>query len=168
MASSRKTWVSVLIASVIIIGILAVAIVGGTAFFIYRHIDARITPIESAEQQFTAARARFKGQTPLIEMRAEQPVVHRPAPGPRHDLKTLHALAYDARAQKLVHIRVPVWLLRFMPTDNSIHLSDLDDFDVDFDSRRTRLTLEDLERHGPGLVLDLTKHRYNQVLVWTE
>jgi hypothetical protein len=38
--------VSVLIASVIIVGVLAIAVVGGTAYFFYRHINASFTPPE--------------------------------------------------------------------------------------------------------------------------
>ena len=41
---TRKTWISIVIASVIIIGLLAVGIVGGTAFFIYSHVNAKFIP----------------------------------------------------------------------------------------------------------------------------
>jgi flagellar basal body-associated protein FliL len=67
--STRRTWISIVIASVIIVGILAVAAVGGTAYFFYRHINAQYAPRESADEQFAAARARFSGQKPLIEIR---------------------------------------------------------------------------------------------------
>ena len=64
-SSGRKTWVSVLIAAVIIVGILAAAAVGGTAFFIYRHVQTQFTPSENAEQQFQNARARFPSRSPV-------------------------------------------------------------------------------------------------------
>ena len=164
MTSSRKTWISILIASIIIIGMVALAVVGGTAFFIYHHISAQVTPPEDARQQFVRMRARFAGQEPLIEMRADEPVLHRMATAPRHELRALHALAYDPRAHKLVHIDVPIWLLRLMPSASGIHISELDDVD----DQRARLTLEDLERHGPGLVMDIQRRRDGDVLVWTE
>jgi hypothetical protein len=76
--STRKTWISVLIASVIIVGLLAVAAIGGTAFFIYGHVNTQFTPSDNAEQQFAEARARFTGQQPLIEIRKDdEPVLHR-------------------------------------------------------------------------------------------
>jgi len=34
--------------------------------------------------------------------------------------------------------------------------------------RRVRLTLDDLERRGPGLILDQKDRHGSQVLVWTE
>src|SRR6185312_10457529 len=103
---SRQTWISVLIASVIIVGFLAVAAIGGTAFFIYRHVNTQFTPNESADVQFAEARARFAGQKPLIEIRKDdEPVVHRDAergPLPAAKLDTLRVLAYDTHAGKLV------------------------------------------------------------------
>src|SRR5258705_3992919 len=95
--NTRKTWVSVLIASVIIVGMLAAAAIGGTAFFIYRHVNTQFTPNENAEQQFREARARFAGQKPLIEIRKDdEPILHRdviPASMPPGKLDTLRVLA---------------------------------------------------------------------------
>jgi hypothetical protein len=167
--SARKTWISVLIASVIIVGVLAVAAIGGTAFFIYRHVNTQFTPSDNAEQQFAEARARFMGQQPLIEIRKDdEPVLHReviPGSLPAAKLDTLRVMAYDMRARKLVRVSIPFWLLRMAP---SRHVSFLNDNGIDFDSDRVRLTLEDLERRGPGLILDQADRRGSQVLVWTE
>src|SRR6266571_727682 len=139
---TRKTWISVLIASVIIVGLLAAAAIGGTVFFIYRHVNTQFTPSDNAEQQFAEARARFTGQQPLIEIRRD-----------------------DEPVLKLVRVSIPFWLLRMAP---SRHVSFLNDSGIDFDSDRVHLTLEDLERRGPGLILDQADRRGSQVLVWTE
>ena len=40
---AKRTWISIVIASVIVVCLIALAVVGGTAFFIYRHIDAKPT-----------------------------------------------------------------------------------------------------------------------------
>src|SRR5438093_12868697 len=99
--STRKTWVSILIAAVIIVGMLAITVVGGTAYFFYRHIHAQFTGVESAERQFAEARARFEGRQPLIEIqKGEEPVLHRELmAGPRSParLDSLRVLAYAAR-----------------------------------------------------------------------
>ena len=172
MSSKRlPTWVSVLIASVIIVGIVAVAAVGGAAFFIYRHVNTTFTPSDRAEVEFSKSRSRFEGQRPLIELRHDDdPVIHRELlkeGAPKHKLDALRVLAYDQHANKLVRVSIPFWLLRMAP---SKHLSFLNDngFDVDVDSDRVRLTVEDLERRGPGLLLDTVDRRGSRVLVWTE
>src|SRR4051794_39022637 len=114
--STRQTWVSVVIAAVIIVGILAVTAVGGTAFFFYRHVNAKFVAAASAETEFAEKRAKFAGQQPLIEMtRGDEPRIHRelvPETGGRTSpLNTLRVLAYDSDAGKLVHVSIPFWLL---------------------------------------------------------
>src|SRR4051794_4483918 len=121
--SSRKTWISILIAAVIVVGMIAAAIVGGTAFFIYRHVDARFTSETTAGEEFAAARAHFVGQPPLIEMRRnDEPIVHRDliqgAPRAARPLEALRVLAYDDNAGKLVRVTIPFWLLRIFPSRN--------------------------------------------------
>jgi len=167
--NTRKTWISVIIASVLVVGLLAIAAIGGTAFFIYNHVNTQFTPNDNADVQFAEARKRFAGQKALIEIRKDdEPVLHRdviPASLPAIKLETLRVLAYDIHAEKLVRVSIPFWLLRLAPTR---HVSFLSDTGIDFDSDRVRLTLDDLERRGPGLILDQADHRGSQVLVWTE
>jgi hypothetical protein len=173
VSSSRKTWISILIAAVIVVGVLALTVVGGTAFFIYRHVHSEFTNDQSAEQEFASARVRFSGQQALIEIkRDDEPVVHRdliPRSGSAGTRKpeTLRVLAYDDNAGKLVRVSIPFWLLRMLPTHNLSFLND-EGIDVDIDSDHLRLTVDDLDRRGPGLLLDHKDRRGSQVLVWTE
>lgn len=167
------TWVSVVIAGVIIVGIVAAAAVGGTAYFLYRHVNTSFTPRENAETEFKDARARFTGQQPLIELRhGDEPVLHRDqlkreaeAESDGRKLEAIRVLAYDPNARKLVRVSIPFWLLRLAP---SKRLSFLDDNGIDFDTDKVHVTLDDLERRGPGLVLDQQDRRGSHVLVWTE
>jgi len=160
----------VLIAAVIIVGVFAIAVVGGTAYFFYRHINSSFTPPETADTEFAQARARFAGQKPLIEIRKDdEPILHREGATGRdssRQLVSLRVLAYDNHARKLVRVTIPFWLLRLAPSGKKV--SFLNDNGIDFDTDRVHLTLEDLERRGPGLVLDQADRRGSQVLVWTE
>lgn len=169
MSENKRTWVSIVIAAVIIVGILAVSAVGGAAYFIYRHVHTQFTPMENAEEQFAAARARFAGQQPLIEIRKnDEALLHReviPKTMPATKLDTLRVLAYDTHAGKMVNVSIPMWLLRIAPSNK---FSFLNDNGIDFDSDRVHITLDDLERRGPGLLLDQADRRGSQVLVWTE
>ena len=169
MNQNKRTWVSVLIAAVIIVGMLAVSAVGGAAYFIYRHVHTQFTPAENAEQQFAAARARFAGQQPLIEIRKnDEALLHReviPKTMPATRLDTLRVLAYDTHAGKMVNVSIPMWLLRMAPSNK---FSFLNDNGIDFDADRVHITLDDVERRGPGLLLDQADRRGSQVLVWTE
>jgi hypothetical protein len=166
---TRKTWISILIASVIVIGMLAIAVVGGVAYFMSHHINAQFTQKENAEGEFSAARARFSGQTPLIEVKiGHEPVVHRELLDGKDEsgkVDSLHVLAYDPTAHKLVRVSIPFWLIRLAPGK---HLTVLSDNGIDIDSDRVRLSATDLDRLGPGLLLDHEDARGQLVLVWTE
>src|SRR5471030_44252 len=167
--SNKRTWISIIVAAVIIVGILAVSAVGGTAYFIYRHVHTQFTPVENADRQFADARARFAGQQPLIEMRkGDEPVLHReviPKEMPATKLDTLRVLAYDTCARKLVNVSIPMWLLRLAPSNK---FSFMNDNGIDFDADRMHISLDDIERRGPGLILDQADRRGSQVLVWAE
>jgi len=163
---AKRTWISIVIAGVIIVGVLAVAVVGGTAAFLYSHIHARVIGPEDANQAFTEARARFAGQQPLIELtHDDEAVIHRDQLGSRREVVALHALVYDERARKLTHVDVPGWLLHFMSAGGHLRLANLDMFG---DDDQTKLTLDDLERHGPGLIMDVRRGHGSGLIVWTE
>jgi hypothetical protein len=168
--STRKTWISVVIAAIIVVGMLAATAVGGTAYFFYHHIHTQTAESGDAAKEFAAARERFAGQPPLIEMRrGDEPLLHRElikSGGAGRPLESLRVLAYDPDDAKLVNVSIPFWLLRLAPTNK--RMSFLSDNGIDFDSERVHLTLEDLERRGPGLVLDHKDRRGSLVLVWTE
>ena len=165
-AKTKKTWISIAIAIVIIFVILGVALVG-TAFFVFRqHVNAQFVSSRTAEQEFQEARQRFGGQRPLIEVvPGGTPIIHR-REGKETELRALRALAFDPNAGKLVRVSVPFWLLRMAPSQ---HFSFRSAGDFDFDSDRLHLTLDDVERAGPGLLLDTRDPRKGTlVLVWTE
>jgi len=168
--SSKKTWISILVAAVIVVGMLAAAAVGGTTYFFYQHVHTQIAPTADAAKEFVAARGKFEGQPALIEMRrGDEPLLHRElikTEMPARPLESLRVLAYDPDAEKLVRISIPFWLLRLAPSGK--RMSFLSDNGVDIDSDRVHLTLDDLERRGPGLLLDHEDRRGAHVLVWTE
>ena len=164
MANSRKTWISILIAAVIVVAVLSVAMVGGTAFFFYRHISTESITSEHAADEFARARQRFAGRQPLIELKNDGPVVRRSDHVSTETIASLRVLVYNDGDGKLVRVNVPFWLLRLAPSKNVRIL----DGELDFDADEAQLTVGDLQGHGPGLILDQRNHHGLQVLVWTE
>ncbi|HEY7289391.1 MAG TPA: hypothetical protein VH583_06095 [Vicinamibacterales bacterium] len=162
----RKTWVQIAIAAVIVGVVVVVLFAGGTYLFLRSHVHSDVVRDDAAATEFSAARARFGGQTPLIELGSDgQPVLHRPADGPRRPVGALHALGYDASEGRLSRLDLPGWFVRAVSAGGRIRLANLGFADDGDDAQR--LTLEDLERHGPGLVLDV-KQPDKRLLVWTE
>jgi len=151
----------------VILIVMGLVLAGGSAYFVARHIHAQTVLSLTAEEQLTRGRERFAGQTPLVEIGDDgEPVVHHPpADAERASLTALHALVYSAESGKLITVNVPMWLLRMMPAHRRfMFVSD----DIDFDSRREQVTLEDLERHGPGLILDGRARDGARILIWAE
>jgi hypothetical protein len=166
-AKTKKTWLSIALAIVIICAILAVAVIGTAVYVFRQHINAQFVSAQAAQNEFDRARERFNGQQPLIDLSGAhgEPVIHR-REGHDTEIRALRALAFDPRAGKLVRVSLPFWLLRMAPSHNFSFRSA---GDFDFDSDRMHLTVEDLERAGPGLLLDARNPRDGVlVLVWTE
>jgi hypothetical protein len=170
MADTKKTVLAVLGAIFLIVIIVIVSAIGGLAYFVRTHMHAQQTTSETANQEIAQVRARFAGQAPMIERRARDDddddrfIVHRaPATARKADLDALHVIAYDPSEHRMMRVSVPFWLIRLAP-GRSIRFPD----DSDVDLGRTHLTVDDLERHGPGLILDTRDRHGAEVIVWVE
>ena len=166
---NRKKWIW------IAVGLLAAALlacgglVGTVAYFSLRHLNVQRVSAESADREFEQVRARFPGKNPLIEIDEdnwERPRIQQPpeAGAARTPLQTMHIMAWNERDAKLVKMDLPFWILRLNTRRNSYVFSTNDFGDLE----RLNLNSEDLERYGPGLLLDHRDRRGVRVLVWTE
>ena len=77
--------------------------------------------------------------------------------------ETLNILAFDPDDGRMVKISVPFWLLRLKVGGTRI----------DFNGNRMeledlKLTVEDLERFGPTLIVDHRVPNGERVLVWSQ
>jgi hypothetical protein len=164
---TRRTWISIAVAIVIIFVIFGLAVLGTAVYVFRQHINAQFVSTETAREEFQRARQRFAGQQPLIDVShgRNEPIVHQRT-GNGAEIQSLRALAFDPAAGKLVRVSLPFWILRMAPSRNFTFKSSTD---FDFDSDRLHLTVEDLERAGPGLILDARDPRKGTlVLVWAE
>ncbi len=116
-----------------------------------------------AEQAFARQRAQLPGP-PLVTVSGDGRAHLTPGAGAAPGTTTtLHVLAYDAGQGRLVRVDLPAWLLR-LARRGRVRVNGLDALPDSVE----RLTIGDLERHGPGLVLDATTPDGARVLVWTE
>jgi hypothetical protein len=176
MASKTPTWVWVVLGIVGFFVLACAALVGGGVLMVRRHVHTELAEKQTAEQEFARQRARFAGQQPLIELRKtlqddDKMVIHRPpeSAARRTDLQTIRVLVYDNHEGRLIHIDVPLWFVRLMPSNRGSSRPGRVSFGSDsFDFESGNLTLDDVERHGPGLVVDGIDSRGAQVLVWAE
>lgn len=151
----------------VVITLALVAIAGAGFYFVSRHIETRAATGAEAAQEFERIRARFGGRTPLVELDRDGQFVRAHTDRLERDSTStpdaLHLIAFDPSDGRLVRFHLPFWLLRLRAGNTTIDLNgnrmNLDDL---------RLRVEDLERHGPALVVDHQSADGERVLVWSE
>ncbi len=129
------------------IGLLAavVALLGWGCF-------VEVTHVRNPEPLFREARAQAARQA------------GRPGPA-----RELNVLAYDPKDRELVRVSLPMWLVRKADRHGDWDL-DLDDARGERAKRclKRHLRLEDIERAGLGILLEVEEDDGEQVLVWLQ
>ena len=167
MAGKVKTWVWVVVAIVVlgIIGIIGMAAAG--MYFVARNFQTTEASPAAAGQRFEEVRAQFAGQRPLIELDEhgeflrsnldrERPV-HPPV------LDAIYVMAYDPHDTRVVRVKIPFWLIRLQKGGSTINFNGRD-----MNLEDLKITVEDLERFGPTLIIDHRAPRGDRVLVWSQ
>jgi hypothetical protein len=166
VASKVRTWIWIVVA-VAVVGILALVAMGGVAFyFLSQSIDTNAATPAEATREFERVKADFAGQKPLIELDRggtfRRANTDRAIPARTAAPEKLHLLAFDPDDGRIVRFSIPFWLLRLKTGNATIDLNgnrmDLEDL---------RLTVEDLERFGPALIVDHQAPDGERVLVWS-
>jgi hypothetical protein len=160
-----KTWVWVVI-GVVAIGILGiVAMAAAGLWFVRSHVDVRTTTTAAASSDFDSVRQRFTAQKPLIELDDHGDFVRantdRPAGTVRPQM--LNIMVFDPEEEKVVRMELPFWLMRLKSGGARFSMGG-----GNVDLAKLRLTVEDLERFGPTLILDQKDHKGTRVLIWSQ
>jgi hypothetical protein len=167
MAGRVKAWIWVIV-GIVGVGILCVVCAAGVGFYFFsQHFDSQTATPVKAGVQFEQAKAQFKGQKPLIELDERGHFLRsnpdRPAPITTRRPDQLYVLAFDPDDERIVKVSIPFWLLRFKSRGARVDFNggrlDLEDL---------KLTVEDLERFGPTLIVDHKSVNGERVLVWSQ
>jgi len=168
----KRTTRSVVFSVAIGAGIIVLITIGmGIWFFVIHHASNPVSK-QSAESEFSQLRSRFSTQRPLIDMSLRQPVETSTLGQSGVPIHTFHTVIFDTRgSQRLVHITVPYWFARlFADREGEFRwlgqLTFLDD--TEFDSEAIRLSLNQLEQRGPGLIIDYQHLSGGQFISWVE
>lgn len=167
MAGKVKTWIWVVLGVVLTCVIAAVVIAGSAFYFFSRQFDTHSATPAAANREFESVKVRFRGQKPLVELDCQGDVTRadsrrEAAPDARVPEKVI-VMAFNPEKERIVRVTLPFWLLRL----KSRHAS------IDFNGRRMdledlKLTVADLERYGPTLIVDQTNPDGTRVLVWSQ
>lgn len=165
--STKRKWIAIAIGVVILLFFVAVGAVIFTVSYARDHLQVSNSSEAEAMRAFNEVHARFPGRA-LIEMKDGEAVPSddlSKTPASKIELTTLHVLAWDPREERLARVEIPFWLLRLKsgPISFGSYAASMGD-------DRVRLRVEDIERRGPGIVVDVTDTRRGRgrALVWAE
>jgi hypothetical protein len=170
MITNRHTVPAILVLLGTVVVVLTV--VGTALFFFLQHHDSESASAETAAAEFLQLRARFSDQQPLLDMGGRQPLTAVGVSRAAAPLHSFHTVVFDTRgSRRIVRITVPYRFGRLFARHNGGfrwlgELTFLDD--TEFDPEPIDLSLDQVERHGPGLIVDYRHASGGQLIAWVE
>ncbi|HUR19719.1 MAG TPA: hypothetical protein VMZ90_02850 [Vicinamibacterales bacterium] len=158
-----RTWVKASLIGVSLVLLVFLAFAGTSTYFVMRHLDRSTSTEVAAAKDFDAIRTRFGARAPLIEVvnaSIRELKINRPEQADGRPISTLHILNWKQENNEVLRTEVPVWLMRF----SSINILSK----LGIAPERFSLTVQDLERYGPGVVMDYRRPGEYRVLLWME
>lgn len=158
-----RTWAK---ATFWVLGVVAagIAVLAGTgAYFVFRHMDTRAGGEAEAIQAIEAVKARYGSRPPLVEIvdpRRGDIRINRPDEPSAAHVDTVYILNWKRETRELSRTDVPLWLMRFSTVNIASRLG--------ITPERFRLTVGDIERYGPGVIVDYGSAGEFRMLMWVE
>lgn len=159
--SRKALWIVLGVLGFLILCVMAFAAFG--FYFVSRNLDMKKASPVQANRSFEDVRAGFK-DAPIITLDDREHVTlsRRPPDQPAATRPTtMHVMAYDRDDERIVRVTIPFWMLRL--GREKIRLGAGGNLDFE----QLQISVEELERYGPSLLLDHVEDR-NRVLVWTQ
>ncbi|MEO7189805.1 MAG: hypothetical protein ABI051_01965 [Vicinamibacterales bacterium] len=165
--ASRRTWVWVVV-GVLGTGLVTViAVAGAGVYFVRSHVQSQSSTHADAITAFEQITSTFRGQKPLFELdETDQPRATRALadlPTASTTSRDLMVLSWDSDAQRLVKLALPLWVVR-VGKHKMQFARDHRHLDLD----RLNAELNEIERIGPALLMDVRDVDGTRVLVWTQ
>ena len=158
-----KRWVKYTLIGVVIAVIGFAALAGTGAYYFLRHLETAKSSEAETLKEFDAVRARYPGRQPLVELvnpQAGDIRIHRLVHPQGLRASTMHVLTFNADDGQRLMADVPLWLMRFSSVNILSRLGLAPD--------KYRLTLDDVQQYGPGIVADYRRPGKNSVIIWVE
>ena len=166
MPKKKRTWIWIVAGVFVLLCFVAVGGIFVAVSFFRQNLNVTQTAEDAAMKQFDEIRNRFPGQQPLIQLVDGRPQLVADAggrPASTTMLTTLHVMAFDIDEGKLFTLSLPFWLLRMK--SGPIELSA---YQQGWDDRGMSFSVEDIEKHGPGIIVDATERGEGRVIIWAE
>ena len=158
-----RTWVKATLGGLALIAVAFAALAGTGAYFVFRSMDTKTGSEPEAVQAIDAVKARFGSRPPLVEIadpRTADIRINRAGDASSVRVDTVHIINWKRDTGELTRFEVPLWLMRF----SSVNVLS----QMGIAPAKFRLTVNDIERYGPGIVVDYGSPKASRVLVWVD
>ncbi len=160
-----RRWAPIVFGVTVFLVFVGISVVVLGVVWFRDHMEIQAASGASADSAFAEIREQHAGKAPLLEMRGSS-IAHSNPPSetaPRTNLSTLHVLAWDAREGRLARFDIPFWFLRLKesPIRFGTYATGLDELKIS-------LTAAEIERYGPGIIMDIEREGRDRALLWVE
>jgi hypothetical protein len=161
-----------------IVAIIPVAILASSAACSRDYSE--VTTPATATAEFSRVRQQLGNSKPLVEIIKDNgdcwsqgnpcaAVVHRSAADQAGQIQSFHALVYEMPSRKLLRVNLPFRAVRLLRRSGFTYLGQFYFLeDTEFDPIHVGLSLDDVERHGRGLLVDYRRPSGAQFLAWVD
>jgi hypothetical protein len=164
---TARKWIPIIVGVVIFVMLVGAGLLGALVYVVTRQVDVQSMSNEGGQEEFDRLLASKAGQQALIELPAAgtngEVVVHRELiKGDTGSISVMHVRVWSPRDRKFVKLDLPFWIMR---------LSGNKPITLNAGSVRSvtlTVTPEDIDRRGPGLLLNWSGRKGERLLVWTE
>ena len=158
-----RTWVKATIWGAALLVVCLAALGATGAYFVLRHLDKRTGAEADAVQAIDAVKARFGPRAPLVEV--VDPIradirINRTTDTSATRVDTVHIINWRSDTGELTRADVPLWLMRF----SSVNLAS----QLGLAPAKFRLTVGEIERYGPGIIVNYGSQGSTRFLMWVE
>jgi hypothetical protein len=158
-----RTWVKVTLSGVALVAVCFIVLGATSAYFVLRHMEKKSSTEADTGREVEIVRARFPARPPLIEVvnpRAGDIRVNRQQSPDGREASTIHVIAWKSEDREMTRAEVPLWLMRFSTVNLLSQLG--------VAPEQLRLTVDDVKRYGPGIVVDYATPGKDRVFVWVD
>ena len=158
-----RTWVKATLGTFALIAVAFAALAGTGAYVVFRSMDKQAGSEPEAVRAIDAVKARFAPRPPLVEIADPQRAdirINRAADANPAPVDTIHIINWKRETGELTRFEIPLWLMRFSSVNILSQLG--------IAPARFRLTVDDVERYGPGIVVDYGSPGVFRVFVWVD
>jgi hypothetical protein len=162
--AARRRWVLIAFGAAVLVVFIGIGVMIAVAAWFQQNMQVDARSAEQADAEFTEISLQFGDRLPLLEMLDGRPAFtpehDKPAPAQSTRIETLHMLAWNPREGRVARFNLPFWLIRMKSTPFrfSTYASGLDD--------RVDLRPSDIDKYGPGIILDAHTPSGEHVMLW--